>query len=202
MKIKSMEMDLSAVKKEQYPDDGMPQVAFVGRSNVGKSSTINSLLNRRSFARVSQNPGKTRTINFYRINKEFYLVDLPGYGYAKVSKEEKHGWGKVMETYLSSESPICRIYLLLDIRHEPKPEDKMMFDWIKHYDVPCTIIATKSDKISRGNYQKAFSVMKKYLQDTSVKIIPFSSLKKTGVEELWSDIENTFEESGYQITVE
>ncbi len=193
---------MSAVNRDQYPADGIPEVAFVGRSNVGKSSSINSLLNRRNFARVSQTPGKTRTINFYLINEEFFFVDLPGYGYAKVSKTEKAGWGKIMERYLKQRDELCRIYLLVDIRHEPTNDDKAMYDWVKHFGYECTIVATKSDKISRGNHQKHMSIIRKKLGLNGEKIIPVSSLKKTGFDILWDDITNTYSEHGYEITLD
>ncbi|OPJ56318.1 ribosome biogenesis GTP-binding protein YihA/YsxC [Alkalithermobacter paradoxus] len=202
MKIKSTEMVVSAVNKDQYPNEGLPEIALVGRSNVGKSSTINSLLNRKSFARVSQTPGKTRTINFYRINKEFYFVDLPGYGYAKVSKTEQAQWGKIMERYLKDRKELCNIFLLVDIRHEPTEQDKQMYEWIKYFGYECTVIATKSDKISKGNYQKHFSIIRKKLGLSDEKIIPISSLKKTGIEELWEEIIDIYTKNGYVVTTE
>ncbi|MCT4509407.1 MAG: ribosome biogenesis GTP-binding protein YihA/YsxC [Tepidibacter sp.] len=200
MKIRSSEIVMSAVNRDQYPVEGIPEVAFVGRSNVGKSSSINSLLNRRNFARVSQTPGKTRTINFYLINNEFFFVDLPGYGYAKVSKTEKAGWGKIMERYLTGRDELCRIYLLVDIRHEPTNDDKAMYDWIKYFGYDCTVVATKADKIARGKHQKHMSIIKKKLGLTVEKIIPVSSLKKTGFDILWEDITDTYSEHGYEIT--
>lgn len=202
MKIRSMSMDMSAVKREQYPAEGLPEIAFVGRSNVGKSSLINSLLNRRKFARVSQNPGKTRTINFYHINEEFYIVDLPGYGYARVSKTERQSWGKVMEQYLADRDPLCAICLLVDIRHEPKEDDRLMYEWIKHFGYECIIVATKADKIARGKYQKHFKMIREKLGLKGEKIVPISSLKKTGMEELWSVFEDVYEKNGYEITTE
>ena len=202
MKIRSSEIVMSAVNRSQYPDEGLPEVAFVGRSNVGKSSTINTLLNRRNFARVSQTPGKTRTINFYLINEEFFFVDLPGYGYAKISKTEKATWGTIMENYLKGRPELCTIFLLVDIRHEPTNDDKAMYDWIKHFGYNCVVIATKSDKISRGQYQKHFSIIRKKLGLRDEKILPISSLKKTGVEEIWEEIVKQYTERGYEITVD
>ncbi|MEJ8554532.1 ribosome biogenesis GTP-binding protein YihA/YsxC [Tepidibacter sp. Z1-5] len=202
MKIRSSEIVMSAVNRDQYPAEGIPEVAFVGRSNVGKSSSINSLLNRRNFARVSQTPGKTRTINFYLINEEFFFVDLPGYGYAKVSKTEKASWGKIMERYLKERDELCRIYLLVDIRHEPTNDDKAMYDWVKYFGYDCTVVATKADKIARGKYQKHMSVIRKKLGLKDEKIIPVSSLKKTGFDILWDDITNTYSEHGYEITLD
>lgn len=203
MKIRSAEITMSAVNKSQYPAEGIPEIALVGRSNVGKSSTVNTLLNRRNFARTSQTPGKTRTINFYLINEEFYFVDLPGYGYAKLSKSEKEKWGVIMERYLQEREELCAICLLVDIRHEPSNEDKMMYDWIKHFGYDCVIVATKADKISRGQYQKHFNIIRKKLElSKEDKIFPISALKKTGVEELWSEVINQYTHKGYEIRVD
>lgn len=190
MLITSSKIQISAVDPKSYPNDNLPCFALAGRSNVGKSSLINSLLNRKSLARTSQNPGKTRTINFYLVNESFYLVDLPGYGYAKLSKSEKDTWEKTMELYFKKSQNLKHVFLLLDIRHEPKNTDKQMFEYCKFYNIPVDIIATKSDKISRGAYQKSFSIIRKFLEiDTTTKIFPMSSLKKTGIEEILNYIE-------------
>lgn len=203
MKIRSSEITMSAVNKSQYPDEGIPEIALVGRSNVGKSSTVNTLLNRRNFARISQTPGKTRTINFYLINDEFFFTDLPGYGYAKIAKSEKDKWGKIMERYLEDREELCAIFLLVDIRHEPTNDDVMMYEWIKHFGYNCVVIATKSDKISRGQYQKHINIIRKKLQlDSDEKVIPISSLKKTGVEDVWDEIVKQYNDAGYEITVD
>ncbi len=203
MKIRSSEIVVSAIRKEQYPAEGLPEIALVGRSNVGKSSATNALLNRRNFARTSQTPGKTRTINFYKINNEFYFVDLPGYGYAKVSKSEKDKWGVIMERYLQDREELCAIFLLVDIRHEPTNDDVMMYEWIKHFGYNCVVIATKADKISRGQYQKHISIIRKKLQlEKDEKVIPLSSSKKTGVEDVWNEIIAQYESHGYEITVD
>lgn len=203
MKIRSSEIVVSAIRKDQYPAEGLPEIALVGRSNVGKSSATNALLNRRNFARTSQTPGKTRTINFYKINNEFYFVDLPGYGYAKVSKSEKDKWGVIMERYLQDRQELCAIFLLVDIRHEPTNDDVMMYEWIKHFGYNCVVIATKADKISRGQYQKHISIIRKKLQlEKDEKVIPLSSSKKTGVEDVWNEIIAQYEEHGYEITVD
>lgn len=203
MKIRSSEIEVSAIRKEQYPKEGLPEIALVGRSNVGKSSATNALLNRRNFARTSQTPGKTRTINFYKINNEFYFVDLPGYGYAKVSKSEKDKWGVIMERYLQDIEELCAIFLLVDIRHEPTNDDVMMYEWIKHFGYNCVVIATKADKISRGQYQKHISIIRKKLQlEKDEKVIPLSSSKKTGVEDVWNEIIAQYESHGYEITVD
>jgi len=203
MKIRSSEIVVSAIKKDQYPAEGLPEIALVGRSNVGNSSATNALLNRRNFARTSQTPGKTRTINFYKINEEFYFVDLPGYGYAKVSKSEKDKWGVIMERYLQDRPELCAIFLLVDIRHEPTNDDVMMYEWIKHFGYNCVIIATKADKISRGQYQKHISVIRKKLQlEKDEKVLPLSSSKKTGVEDVWNEIIAQYEEHGYEIRID
>ena len=203
MKIRSSEIVVSAINKNQYPDEGLPEIALVGRSNVGKSSATNALLNRRNFARTSQTPGKTRTINFYKINNEFYFVDLPGYGYAKVSKSEKDKWGVIMERYLQDRQELCAIFLLVDIRHEPTNDDVMMYEWIKHFGYDCVVIATKADKISRGQYQKHISIIRKKLNlAKDEKVIPLSSSKKTGVEDVWNEIIAQYANHGYEITVE
>lgn len=203
MKIRSSEIVVSAIRKEQYPAEGLPEIALVGRSNVGKSSATNALLNRRNFARTSQTPGKTRTINFYKINNEFYFVDLPGYGYAKVSKSEKDKWGVIMERYLQDRQELCAIFLLVDIRHEPTNDDVMMYEWIKHFGYECVVIATKADKISRGQYQKHMSIIRKKLQlEKDEKIIPLSSSKKTGVEDVWNEMVSQYNKHGYEITVD
>ena len=203
MKIRSSEIEVSAIRKEQYPKEGLPEIALVGRSNVGKSSATNALLNRRNFARTSQTPGKTRTINFYKINNEFYFVDLPAYGYAKVSKSEKDKWGVIMERYLQDREELCAIFLLVDIRHEPTNDDVMMYEWIKHFGYNCVVIATKADKISRGQYQKHISIIRKKLQlEKDEKVIPLSSSKKTGVEDVWNEIIAQYESHGYEITVD
>ena len=183
---------MSAINRSQYPADGIPEIALVGRSNVGKSSTVNTLLNRRNFARTSQTPGKTRTINFYLINKEFFFVDLPGYGYAKIAKSEKDKWGVIMERYLQDRPELCAIFLLVDIRHEPTNDDVMMYEWIKHFDYDCIVIATKSDKLSNNELGKSKKIIKETLGLGSTdKFYFFSSLNKKGKDEL---INNIFED--------
>lgn len=203
MKVISSEIVISAVSPKQYPEDGRPEIALAGRSNVGKSSTINTMLNRRKLARVSSSPGKTRTINFYIINNEFYVVDLPGYGYAKVAKSEKASWGNMMEEYLKSRQNLYEVILLVDIRHEPSDDDKMMYDWIKHYGYGAIVIATKSDKVSRGSMQKHFKIIREKLgMSPEDKIIPISSLKKEGIDKLWNNIEALFIANNLPITME
>lgn len=202
-KIKHLDMIMSAVAPSQYPIEGLPEIALAGRSNVGKSSLINSLLGRKKFARTSQNPGKTRTINFYQVNNEFLLVDLPGYGYAKISKSERESWGKIMEKYLKSRDELCAIFLLVDIRHEPKNDDKIMYDWIKHFGYKCVVIATKADKISKGAIQKHTSIIRKKLElQKEDSILAVSSLNKNGVEQIWQTVETIYNENGYDIKFE
>ena len=200
MKIKDIRMDMSAVKKEQYPDDGLPQIAFVGRSNVGKSSSINTLLNRKKIARVSQTPGKTRTITLYKINCEFYFLHLPGYGYAKLSKEEKSSWGKVMEEYFINSKNLIHVFILVDIRHEPKEDDVLMLDFVRHYGIPVSIIATKSDKVTRNDAAISKRTIKSKMKLEGERILPISALKKTGVEEIWNHVLEIYRENGYEIS--
>lgn len=190
-KIKNADFVTSAVKRSQYPVTGLPEVAFVGRSNVGKSSIINAITNRRKLAKVSQTPGKTRLINFFIINNnEFYLVDLPGYGYAKVSKAEKASWGKTIETYLNGREELKRVILLVDSRHKPTADDIQMHEWIKFYGYDEIIIATKSDKLSNNEIRKSEKVIRETLKLTKEdRLYFFSSLNKKGKDEL---VDNLF----------
>ena len=190
MEVKKSSLEAVGVKFEQYPSDNKPEIAFAGKSNVGKSTLINAMLNRKALARTSSQPGKTRTINFYNVNDEIYVVDLPGYGYAKASKTEIQKWGNMIESYLKKRQCLVGIILLIDIRHEPGKNDIMMYDWLKHYGYNIIIAATKSDKLNRSQIPKHLSVIKKTLglseQD---KLIAFSGTAKTGVSELWSEID-------------
>ena len=171
---------------EQMPDNDLPEVAFAGKSNVGKSSLINALMNRKSLARTSSQPGKTQTINFYNINKELYFVDLPGYGYAKVSREVKEKWGKMIEKYLRSSKQLKAVFLLIDIRHEPSANDVMMYDWILENGYEPIIIATKLDKINRSQVQKNVKVIRDKLKvRPGTQIIPFSAATKQGRDEIY-----------------
>lgn len=181
---------ISAVKRDQYPITGLPEIAFVGRSNVGKSSIINSLTNRKKLAKVSQTPGKTRLINFFIINNDkFYLVDLPGYGYAKVSKKEQSTWGNTIETYLSGRKQLKRVILLVDSRHKPTGDDLIMHEWIKHYGYDEIVIATKSDKLSNNELRKSEKIIKETLNlGKDDKFYFFSSLNKRGKDELVNNI--------------
>lgn len=187
MKIKKAELLITAAKKEQYPETTVPEIAFAGKSNVGKSSMINALLNRRSLARTSSQPGKTQTINFYNINDMLNFVDLPGYGYAKVSKTEQEKWAKMIDIYLHNREQLKEVILLVDIRHEPNKNDVSMFEWIKNCGYTGYVIASKADKLSRSQQMRSIEVIKKTLgvKDNSY-IIPFSSVSKNGVEEIWT----------------
>lgn len=190
MNVNNVELAAVAVKAAQYPEETMPEVAFAGKSNVGKSSLINTMINRKALARTSQNPGKTRTINFYNVENKIYFVDLPGYGYAKAPKSEIAKWGKMIEDYLIKRESLKAIIMLVDIRHEPGENDRMMYDWLKHYGHRIILVATKSDKLNRSQIPKhkkmlssAFGLEKEDI------LIPFSSEKKSGKEELWAVIE-------------
>lgn len=185
MEIKQSEFIISAVAPAQYPQDNRVEIAFVGRSNVGKSSLINTLTNRRKLVKVSGTPGKTRLVNFFLINNEFYFVDLPGYGYAKVSKVEKESWGKVIEAYLTNREQLKKIILLVDCRHKPSSDDINMYKWIKHYNYGIIVVATKIDKLTKNELQKNLKMIRETLSlDPSDKLLTFSSLKKHGKEEL------------------
>jgi GTP-binding protein len=189
MRIKQSEFITSAVKREQYPLDNRVEVAFVGRSNVGKSSIINSLTNRKKLAKVSGTPGKTRLVNFFLINNDFYLVDLPGYGYAKVSKSEKDSWGKTVETYLTDREQLKRVVLLVDSRHKPTGDDVMMNEWFKHFGYDVTVVATKSDKLTKNELSKSEKVIKETLKLSGTdKLYFFSSLNRIGTDELINNL--------------
>lgn len=186
MKIISSDIQAIAVAPSQYPNDELPEIAFAGRSNVGKSSFINSMLNRNNLARTSGKPGKTRTINFYLINDNFRFVDLPGYGYAQVSKTEKDKWGKIIEEYLVKRDNLMEIVLIVDIRHEPTNQDLQMYNWIKSFGYQGIVIATKADKISKANWQKHTKIIRNKLgiKDLDL-VIPYSSDKKINVDYMW-----------------
>lgn len=191
MEVHNVALTISAVRPEQYPQDGLPEIAFVGRSNVGKSSLTNTLINRKAFARTSSQPGKTQTLNFYRVEDEVYFVDVPGYGYAKVSRKEREKWGVMIETYLSQRQELKGVISLVDARHEPSEEDINMYNWLLYYEIPVLVVATKADKIARGKWNKAESVIKKALDfDPTVSDFQmFSSETKYGKEQVWDWIE-------------
>lgn len=191
MIIKKAEFIISAVERHQYPDDNRNEVAFVGRSNVGKSSLINTIVNRRGLVKVSGVPGKTRLINFFLINDDFYFVDLPGYGYAKVSKVEKEKWGKILEKYLVSRDTLKKIVLLVDSRHKPTADDILMYNYIKYHGYQIIVAATKIDKLSNNELSRNIKIIRETLDlEATEKIIKFSSLKKIGVEELLAEFDD------------
>jgi GTP-binding protein len=184
---------ISAVSPEGFPDTNLPEVAFVGRSNVGKSSLINALLNRKALAKVGGTPGKTRTINFFDIDGKVHLVDLPGYGYASVSRDNKKKWADVIENYLSQRSQLKLIMLLIDIRHSPTKDDKMMLQWIKEFDIPYIILATKTDKITKSRIHQHLKVIREDLNLKEEELFSFSSSTKLGVEEVWRLFEKSMD---------
>jgi GTP-binding protein len=187
MKVVSSDIVISAVRPAQYPETELPEFALAGRSNVGKSSFINKMLNRKGLARISSKPGKTQTLNFYLINEILHFVDVPGYGYAKVSKSERAAWGKMIETYITSREQLRAVVLIVDLRHPPTQDDIMMYNFLKHYDIPCVVIATKADKIPRGKWQKYLKVTKETLDlDQNDQIVLFSSETGEGKDQAWS----------------
>lgn len=186
MVIKSVDLEIVCGITSKIPDTDKPEVAFAGKSNVGKSSLINGLMNRKALARTSAQPGKTQTINYYNINNMMYLVDLPGYGYAKVSQKEKEKWGQMIENYLHTSQQLKAVFLLIDIRHEPSVNDKQMYDWIVYQGYDPIIIATKLDKINRSQIQKHVKMIKTGLNvKPQTPILPYSALTKQGREEIW-----------------
>ena len=190
MVIKNVNLETVCGITSKLPENKLAEVAFAGKSNVGKSSLINALMNRKSLARISAKPGKTQTINFYNINEEMYLVDLPGYGYAKVSEKEKIEWGKLIERYLNTSKQLRAVFLLIDIRHEPSANDRMMYDWIINQGYNPIIIATKLDKIKRSQIQKQIKIVKEGLNlIPGTTVIPFSSQTKQGRDEIWNLID-------------
>lgn len=193
MVIRNINLETVCGITSKLPENDKPEIAFAGKSNVGKSSLINALMNRKSYARISATPGKTQTINFYNINDEIYLVDLPGYGYAKVSEQEKVQWGKLIERYLHNSSQLKAVFLLIDIRHAPSANDKMMYEWIVKQGFQPIIIATKLDKLKRSQIQKQLKIVKEGLDlIPGTKIIPFSSVTKQGRDEIWELVETEY----------
>lgn len=194
MIVKKAELEAIAARKNQYPEDSLKEIAFAGRSNVGKSSLLNLLTNRKNLARVSGSPGKTRTINFYRLNDSFRIVDLPGYGYAKVSKSVTESWGSMMETYFQSRQGLVKVIQLVDIRHAPSRQDVEMYQYLRHYGLDGIVVATKADKVSRNEMQKCIRQIRGTLNlSQEDRVIPVSSLKRTGQEDLLSEMEALLE---------
>ncbi|QEA58631.1 YihA family ribosome biogenesis GTP-binding protein [Leuconostoc koreense] len=191
MDVHNVEMVMSAVSASQYPTDGKPEIALVGRSNVGKSSLTNTLIQRKNFARTSSQPGKTQTLNFYDVEDKLYFVDVPGYGYAKVSKAQREAFGVMIEEYITSRKQLRGVISLVDARHEPSEDDISMYEWLHYYNIPILVVATKSDKISRGKFNKAESVIKKALgfDNENSNFQFFSSETKYGKDEVWNWIE-------------
>ena len=197
MNFQNVEFLISAASKENFPTKRLPEIAFAGKSNVGKSSLINGLLNRRALARTSSQPGKTQTINFYNVNDDLYFVDLPGYGYAKVSQDTVKKWGKMIDGYLHQSKVLRLVFLLVDIRHKPNQNDIQMYEWCVNYGFNPIIIATKSDKIKRSQLQKQIKQIKDALQVVDgTPVIPFSALNKSGRDEIWEYIDMMYE--GFQ----
>lgn len=195
MVIRKVELETVCGITSRLPENSRPEVAFAGKSNVGKSSLINGLLNRKALARTSAQPGKTQTINFYNVNDEVYLVDLPGYGYAKISQEIREKWGKMIERYLHESGQLKAVFLLIDIRHEPSANDRDMYNWILYQGYEPIIIATKLDKIKRSQISKQLKLLRDGLKVTAgTKIIPFSAETKQGRDEIWEIIDGFAEE--------
>ena len=194
MKINRVNLEISAVRRSQYPTDNKPEFLLVGRSNVGKSSFINTLIHRKNYARTSSQPGKTQTINFYLVNDEFYLVDAPGYGFANVSKPMRKKFGLMMEDYLINRSNLKNVFMLIDFRHKPTNDDLMMYQFLKYYDIPVTVVATKVDKVGITNRQKQRNLILDQL-DLVVgdDFVMFYSVTKLGKEEIYDRIERTTE---------
>jgi len=190
MKVHNAEIVISAVQPEQYPNTKLPEIALAGRSNVGKSSFINTLINRKGLARTSGKPGKTQTLNFYLIEEALHFVDVPGYGYAKVSKTERAKWGKMIETYITEREQLQAVVSLVDMRHDPTADDIQMYEFLKYYNIPVIVVATKCDKIKKNQWNKHESAIKKKLNfDPSDDFIVFSSETKEGKEAAWIAIE-------------
>ena len=194
MIIRSAELETVAGVTSILPENDLPEVAFAGRSNVGKSSLINALMNRKSLARTSSQPGKTQTINYYKINDQIYYVDLPGYGFARASAREKEAWGRMVENYLLTSDRLAAVFLLVDIRHKPNANDRQMFDWIRYMGYQAIVIATKADKIKRSQLQSQIKQIKESLgTDDDDILIPFSSLTKQGRADIWDLIDQVIE---------
>ncbi len=191
MEITKVNDPVIAVRVSQYPDDDKPEFLILGRSNVGKSSFINTVINRKNLARTSSKPGKTQTINFYLVNDLFYIVDVPGYGYANVNKEKQKKFGLMVEEYLRTRHNLNHVFLLVDYRHKPTEDDKLMYDFLKYYNLPCSIVTTKYDKVNKSLREKQDDLIKKVLNPSlGDEIISFSSVKKIGKERIYDIIES------------
>lgn len=189
MKVTKAEFIISAVGPNQYPEDALPEIALAGRSNVGKSSLINRMINRKNLARTSSTPGKTQHLNYYRINDRVYFVDVPGYGYAKVSKTQREVWGKMIEKYLQERETLKLVLQIIDLRHPPTKDDELMYDWLKAYDLPVCVVATKADKIPKSRWQKHLKIIKEGLVlRAGDPLILFSAEEGIGKDELWAQI--------------
>jgi GTP-binding protein len=191
MKVHNVEMIMSAVRPDQYPEEGYPEFALAGRSNVGKSSFINKMIGRKSLARTSSKPGKTQTLNFYKIEEQLFFVDVPGYGYAKVSKSSREAWGKFIQQYMTEREHLRAVIQIVDLRHPPTADDCTMYDFLVHYQIPTIVIATKADKIPRGKWEKHKKIVRETLDMRSEDpLLIFSSEKGIGIEEAWKEIES------------
>ena len=188
MKILDVKLTISAVRQSQFPEDNKDEFLLVGRSNVGKSSFINTLINRKNFARTSAKPGKTQTLNFYLINDFFYLVDAPGYGFAKVNKQLKNKFGLIMESYLENRENLKMVFMLIDFRHKPTEDDVLMYNYLKHYNIPVTLVCTKVDKVSKNSHQKQINQITKTLNITKEDLVLFSSITKMGRQEIYNKL--------------
>lgn len=190
MEVHNVDLTISAVHPDQYPSDGYPEIAFVGRSNVGKSSLTNTLINRRNFAHTSGQPGKTQTLNFYNVENRLFFVDVPGYGYAKVSKKQREDFGQMIESYLTQRQQLCGVVMLVDGRHAPTSDDVQMYQWLAYYQIPTLVVATKIDKVKSSQYTKVSSVIKNKLEfDRQQQLILFSAVTKKGRDQVWQWIE-------------
>lgn len=194
MDVNNVELIISAVRPEQYPETDLPEYALAGRSNVGKSSFINTMIRRKSMARISQKPGKTQTLNFYKIEEALFFVDVPGYGFAKVSKTEREKWGVMIETYITSREQLRGVIQIVDLRHKPTEDDRMMYEFLKYYEIPVIVVATKADKIPRSKWQKNAKIVRETLDfDPDDKFVLFSSETKMGKDEAWQFIKEGME---------
>ncbi|MBC1704344.1 YihA family ribosome biogenesis GTP-binding protein [Listeria welshimeri] len=194
MDVNNVELIISAVRPEQYPETDLPEYALAGRSNVGKSSFINTMIRRKSMARISQKPGKTQTLNFYKIEEVLFFVDVPGYGFAKVSKTEREKWGVMIETYITSREQLHGVIQIVDLRHKPTEDDRMMYEFLKYYEIPVIVVATKADKIPRSKWQKNAKIVRETLDfDPDDKFVLFSSETKMGKDEAWQFIKEGME---------